>query len=165
MASCFAAAGSGSGSTATSFDYFTKCDSKYLTPINIIACVLEDGTPVPNCDKLTPLSDAQNGCNYLVKSLIYVMRYNYPDGVIEAGVYVTFFNYKDANIQQVEQTFRVAYVPSGIQLSEINTNYAVELSGNPGYLKGKPIIVGLSNDPNSRLVTVFQFKIISHKNK
>jgi hypothetical protein len=72
-------------------------------------------------------------------------------GVVAAAVEAVFFNYANYATSKVnvKQDFKIVYIPNTVKISDFDTQYAKMLSGNPGYLRGKPILVANSNNINA----------------
>lgn len=82
----------------------------------------------------------------MIKSVSYLFRFDSSTGILEAGLDVVFQNEININTNTkfVEQTFKTFFIPKSIKLSEFDSFKNQRLSGNPGYLRGKPILVGAS---------------------
>jgi hypothetical protein len=135
---------------ATPFDYYTTClastTTTYLIPITAYKCTFEDGTVISNCQTQLPSTGGTTTCLNLVKSVTYILRYDSTvGGVIEAAIEAVFFNYASyaTSSVNVKQTFRIVYIPSSVQIADYDTLSTTVLSGNPGYLVGKPIQAGV----------------------
>ncbi|CAF0808410.1 unnamed protein product [Brachionus calyciflorus] len=139
--------------TPSTLDLYT-CSPSYLTKLNLRSCSLENGVTISldDCQQnyLQPVL-ANNLCSRLVKSITYILRFNSSEGIIETGMDVIFQS--DKNVQTlsgyVEQTFKVEFIPDTITLSNYDTLNNQKLSGNPGYLRGLPILAG-SNDRSQK---------------
>lgn len=132
------------GSASNPFDYYSTCSSDYIIELKIRSCTDEEGSQINQCeDKLEPNLDADK-CTNLIKSVSYLLRYDSSTGIMEAGLDVIFQNEININTNAkfVEQTFKTFFIPKSIKLSEFDSFQNQRLSGNPGYLRGKPILVG-----------------------
>lgn len=128
-------------------------ESKYLIEITKYQCSFEDGVAIQNCQNLNPAVNGNN-CENLVKSLTYIIRYdNSIGGIVETGVKVVFFNQANYLTTSVKilQEFKIMYIPSNVQLSDYNLLESQKLSGNPGYIFGKPIKSGILINSGIRL--------------
>ena len=114
-----------------------------LVPIKISFCQDDSGNSIPVSQCATYLQPSVSGtkCNNLVQRVVYILRYRNPTGIVEAGLDVTFFSFNlNANAASVsEQKFEVVYIPNDIAINDYKQVYNSELSGNPGYLVGKPV--------------------------
>lgn len=114
----------------------------------------EDGLTIdPNecANKLEPSLNVDT-CTNLVKSVSYILRFNSANGIIQAGLDVVLFNQININTNTrfIEQTFKIFFIPESIDFNNFNLVTNRKLSGNPGYLRGKPIVVGSSSLPADR---------------
>lgn len=79
-------------------------------------------------------------------------------GVIDAGIKAIFFNqpnYSTDNNAKILQTFSIFYIPSKIKLTDFDLLENQMLSGNPGYILGKPIKAGVSTNTAIKLAYCF----------
>ena len=80
-------------------------------------------------------------CNFVVSSVTYLLAYNDASGVTQAAIDVTFAQHSIADtLGYLSQQFEVVFVPDSLgPLSQFDGFTA--LSGNPGYLNAKPLVV------------------------
>lgn len=121
-------------------------------------CSYEDGTKIQNCQNLLPVVIG-NTCNNLIKSITYIISYdNSAGGVVNAGIKAIFFNqpnYLTDNNVKILQTFSIFFIPSKIKLTDFDLLENQILSGNPGYIFGKPIKAGVSTNSVIKLAYCF----------
>ncbi|XP_017784848.1 PREDICTED: tectonic-1 [Nicrophorus vespilloides] len=109
-----------------------ECPKNVCIPLVVYLCRKN------NCTNLTSAETkcAFGECKNLVEKVRYVFYHNGTHGIRRANVYLDLFN-SSVDETQFSQTFIVEYLWD----SKNTKNYTHLLSGNPGYLVGKTILL------------------------
>lgn len=105
--------------------------------------------------KSTTYDSAKKICRNAVQSVHYTVWHNGSDGVIKVEVVLQTVDLRPST-KWLKQWFEVAFLWS-------NRSEAIELSGNPGYIVGKPVLAAFSTkDANlSQSLTGYEMMALS----
>ncbi|KAH0540396.1 tectonic-1 [Cotesia glomerata] len=124
-----------------------SCPKNVCIPIETIYCLKAWSM----CNTtLQPKSSCENGtCYNIVKQILYTITHNGTMGVQKIQLNILLGNFSTS----YHQHFEVKYEWTGFSNDEV-----IYVSGNPGYITNKPIIIGtLMKSTSKNIVTEFIF--------
>lgn len=119
--------------------------------------VIIDINPDKNFDQ--PFIDSKTKeCKNVVKSVHYIILHNGSNGIIEANLKVDFTHLKP-DTKWFKQSFSTTFL-------WFNKSDGFDLSGNPGYLVGKPILAAfMMKDKTNLTQNLNGYPIMTHSNR
>uniref|UniRef100_A0A8C7VBB9 Tectonic family member 1 n=1 Tax=Oryzias sinensis TaxID=183150 RepID=A0A8C7VBB9_9TELE len=125
---------------ALSMDSYSNILLLNVVPVDVSSVVLRstEGTQseltVGAGEDLRPVLLSTGVCARVALKVVYVIRYNAAGAVVNAAVSVVLGFIRGASVL-LEQEFQAIFVQDGGEL-------ALRLSGNPGYVVGRPLLSG-----------------------
>ncbi|XP_072884875.1 tectonic-3-like [Hemitrygon akajei] len=118
------------------YKYFVLLQTPNTTIMREVMIQPQGGQVVPSPTLLNDL------CVNVISEVTYMIRSRGQEGIVEANVSFTFTNLP-LTATSIQQTYRVFFV------MDPGNSTAKRLSGNPGYLTGKPILAFRGKDSAS----------------